>query len=306
MLKHEYIGIYTYILMASKISLAASKIRNFFSSGRHVYKQTDLRTILQENREIWKLPQGMSSTQFISWLLSETELNQVRLTSEQYDPITKYVWNNPSVYSVALALRPNSYLSHATAVYLHGLNEHIPRTIYVNKEQSPKPPPAAPPSQESITRTFSNRQRESNYIYSYKNSKIVILSGKSTGQLEVADLKGPEDEMLRVTRIPRTLVDIAVRPSYSGGVFQVIEAYRGAKDRVSINTVIAVLKQLNYSYPYHQAIGFYMTKAGFPATQVAKLKELGLKFDFYLDYSIPEKQREYDAEWRLFYPKGLQ
>ena len=78
-----------------------------------------------------------------------------------------------------------------------------------------------------------------------------------------------------------------------------------ARNEKSLDDTLKTLKQLGYAYPYHQAIGFYMSRAGWPADQVAKIKKIGLNFDFYLDYGTPVSQRAYDKEWRLFYPKGL-
>jgi predicted transcriptional regulator of viral defense system len=106
-----------------------------------------------------------------------------------------------------------------------------------------------------------------------------------------------------VTRLERTLIDIAVRPDYAGGIYQVREAYRAARDRVSINTLIATLRKLDYVYPYHQAIGFYMARTGYDVSRTNRLLKLGMSVDFYLTYGI--KDREYDAKWRLFFPKGF-
>jgi hypothetical protein len=108
---------------------------------------------------------------------------------------------------------------------------------------------------------------------------------------------------LDVTNLERTLIDIVVRPYYSGGVYQVLEAYRGAKGRASVETILTTLKELNYVYPYHQAIGFYMAKAGFPKNQYDQLKDLGMEFDFYLAHNL--REREYDADWKLYVPKGI-
>ena len=56
-------------------------------------------------------------------------------------------------------------------------------------------------------------------------------------------------------------------------------------------------------YPYHQTIGFYLQRAGYEESRWRRLKDLGLKFDFYLAHGL--RDPEYDAEWRLFFPKGL-
>ncbi len=106
-----------------------------------------------------------------------------------------------------------------------------------------------------------------------------------------------------MTRLERTLIDIAVRPDYAGGIYQVLEAYKAAKDRVSVNTLIATIKKLDYIYPYHQTIGFYMERAGYDVTRTDRLLKLGTSLDFYLTYGI--KDREYDSKWRLFFPKGF-
>jgi hypothetical protein len=110
-------------------------------------------------------------------------------------------------------------------------------------------------------------------------------------------------ETLDATKLERTLIDIAVRPAYAGGVYQVLNAYRTAKGRMSVSVVLATLKKLDYLYPYHQVIGFYMEKAGYEEQRYERLLKVGLKYDFYLAHDIRES--EYNAKWRLFAPKGF-
>lgn len=54
----------------------------------------------------------------------------------------------------------------------------------------------------------------------------------------------------------RTLVDIAVRPDYADGVYQVLAAYEGARERVSVNALMAVLKTPFTAIPITKSWGF--------------------------------------------------
>jgi hypothetical protein len=235
--------------------------------------------------------------------MEKTRLAELRLTSKDYSGFIRYAWGEVTPYQVALSVKPRTYLSHGTAVSLHGLTDQIPKTIYVNQEQSPKPRPRGGLTQAGIDRAFSNQQRKSAYILGYEQWRIVLLSGMNTGNLGVEKIADSVQEQLDVTNVERTLIDIAVRPIYAGGAFQVLEAYKAAKDRVSVNTLIATLKKLGYVYPYHQVIGFYMQRAGYEEKRFGRLEAIGLNFDFYLTYGM--KESEFDSRWRLHYPKGL-
>ena len=82
-----------------------------------------------------------------------------------------------------------------------------------------------------------------------------------------------------------------------------LAAYKGARPRVNVALLLMTLRQLDYIYPYHQAIGFYMERAGFPETQLAKVAEVEMKFDFHLAYRI--ESRAYSRRWRLYRPAEI-
>ena len=106
-----------------------------------------------------------------------------------------------------------------------------------------------------------------------------------------------------MTSLERTLIDITARPEYGGGVLEILNAYKEARGKVSVSRLLATLKKFEYAYPYHQAIGFLMEKAGYEESLLKRLEKLEQHHDFYLDYQI--KERAYSNRWRLYYPKYL-
>ena len=291
--------------MVKRLLNAAPSVTEFFeASDKNVYTMGNLRMLLNQHRERWEIPASTTTTQFIHFLLERTRFEFVTLQSRDYRSVDRYVWGTASPYALALSIRSGAYLSHASAVFLHALTDQIPSIIYVNHEQTAKNRQMQALTQESLNRAFANKQRRSNYIFRNNEWQFVVLSGKQTGGLGVVPMPSPLGETLQVTGLERTLIDAAVRPDYAGGVYQVLEAYKSAKTKMSVNVLMATLKKLDYVYPYHQAIRFYMQKAGYEPTRWERLMKLPIHFDFYLAHDIGEKA--YNQNWRLFIPKGLE
>jgi predicted transcriptional regulator of viral defense system len=279
-------------------------LSRFSEASQKVYSETEIARVLRENRNIWELAESTRVLDFISFLEKDGKLKKYQFRSKHYNlKITRYSWGTASLYELALSIKQRAYFCHATAVTLHGLAKLSRKTIYLNVEQSTKPPGTSSLTQGGIDRAFSGRQRQSNLIYTYNASSIVMIAGKNTSRLGVEEIAGPASETIPVTNLERTLIDIVVRPAYAGGTSQLLKAYRTAKGRISVDRLVAILKQLAYVYPYHQPIGFLMQKAGYPASGLAQLSALGLNHDFYLAHGL--QQPEYSKDWRLFYPKDL-
>ena len=286
---------------------------------KRILARADLQQLLFDLKNSQTIPNGTSLETLIDVLM---ERGQLRLWELQPAPsalnhgrgalptrrsLHRFVWGDASPLAVALSLRPRSFLSHASAMALHGLTPAIDLPVYANQEQNPKPKPAGRLEQAAIDRAFRNRARVSTYAFRYEDTEIVLLSGKSTGNFGVTEISDAAGRRYPATDIERTLIDATVRPVYAGGVASVLEAYRRAVTMqpigVLIDRLIATLDALAHVYPYHQAVGFYLERVGASPAEIAPIRARGLSYDFYLDYEMTAPA--FDASWRIHYPRDL-
>jgi predicted transcriptional regulator of viral defense system len=284
------------------LSVAKEKIFDVIDQN-NIYSPTELQQLLSDNRSVWNMPDSLTFSKFLEFLkINGKKLKEVKFKfpSRTY---RRYIWGQTSLYPLVQSLLINSYFSHYTAASIHGLTEQIPKFIYLNSEQKKGNSENSGLTQDRIDLAFKNRQRSTNNLAEYQDYTICLLNGMNTNNYGVENFFDGENTF-KVTDIERTLIDIAVRPSYAGGVFEVVKAYRKAKGKnVSINKLVSMLKHLKYTYPFHQAIGFYLEKSGYSENQINLLLDIPIEYNFYLTYQILDK--DYSEKWKLFYPKGL-
>ena len=226
------------------------------NSNRPVLMQPEFNAIIVKNKL------GEYTIKNIKKKLTELAVIQnITLRSEGYKDVKRISIPslNPTPYHYAVSLRNGTYLSHSSSINILGLTQQIPKVIYVNKEQSPKKQSLSPLTQEAIDRAFSNQQRSSKYIFKIGDYRIVLLSGKSSKNAGVE-----VDSILNLPRtcLERTPIDITVRPRYTGGMFKVLEAFKSAIADINYKKLISYLNTMDYKYPYHQSLGFYLERAG--------------------------------------------
>ena len=271
--------------------------------GKTVLTYTDLREFLARNRLKWRLPESATFGQFVAMLMEDSRLAEVRIDLP-HRPALRYLWNSPTTMEIVQSLSRKGYFSHYSAIFLHGLTTQIPRSIYFNIEQ-PASGGGGELAQVRIDRAFRGAGRVSKNITSLRDQELHVLNGQNTGELGVIDFSSFQGKAIRVTNIERTLIDATVRPHYSANVHEVASAFTAAAEQLSLNRILSYLRTLNFTYPYHQAIGYYLQRTGrFTPKQLEPFREIGLSFDFYLTYGM--KETEYVPEWRLFVPQGFE
>ena len=286
--------------MKTRIQIAKPDIVAYFDAHARVLKLKEIAAILSRERAFWRLAQHTTTRQFIKFLKEHGKLKQLDFPFP-YRAETRYIWGEVPLLEVLLTLKKNSYFSHFTAVRLHGLTEQVPKTIYLNYEQRPQPQNPYL-EQGRIAAAFSRRPRISQNSINFDDVRVCMVNGMYTNQLGVVNdqvsYDGETKISVRLTNIERTLIDITVRPIYAGGVFEVQKAFMLAKD-----TLVAMLQKLKYVYPYHQAIGFYLERAGYKPNLLELLRRFPMDYDFYLAHEMGET--EYIKDWRLYIPKGF-
>ncbi len=286
----------------TRFSIAKQDIIHYFDeSEKKIYSLSDLSDILYKNRRFWRLTNNLTSENFIDLLINGTNLKKQKLKFGSVE-FTRYSWGQIDIIDLAMSLKNTGYMSHYSALSYHGLTEQIPKTIYITFEQSKKEVISRVLTQTQLDNAFANPTKLSNNYAVYDEQMIYLLNGMYTDQIGVEE---DSEKKVRVTNIERTLIDIVVRPEYSGGIFEVLKAYENASQVVSINKLLSYLKKMNFIYPYHQCIGFYMMATGkYRDVQMELFQKMDKPMKFYLTHGIEEKA--FSKDWNLYYPANFQ
>jgi AbiEi antitoxin C-terminal domain len=302
------------------LALSTTRIETTFrGSRRKIFSSSEIGRFIDQNSDAWLVttPNGKGKppsnrkghlipinsdgqTTILNALLQHTKLKRVGMPFP-YRTETRFTWGDAPTYELIQSLDTNGYFSHYTAMHLHGLTDQIPKTIYFNVEQ-PASAGGGTLSQQGIDRAFRGKCRVSNNVITFRDFRICRLNGGNTHQLGVVDFKTDDGEKIRITDIERTLIDAVVRPIYAGGIGEVAAAFREAAGRISVKKLADYLRKLNFTYPYHQAIGFYLEHDGkYTAADIKRMQRIPIEYDFYLNYQL--KNPAHNEKWRLFTPQ---
>jgi predicted transcriptional regulator of viral defense system len=288
-------------LAKDKISLTLNKYEKF------VFKNQELEEIFDRNKSFWGLLDRMYFDDFIKIMVAEMPFKEHIFDFPQ-GTIKIYTWGYDNFYEILTSLKKGAYLSHYTALFQHSLTEQIPKYCYVSSNRKTLTPKTKLEdiSQDAIDKAFSKEQRISNNFCVWGEFKIFLLEAAFPDNVGLMKVDIENEKNIWITDLERTLIDAVVRPAYVGGVGEILKAFELVANNISINKTCSYLKKLNYIYPYHQAIGFYMEKTGvYTEKQLNKIEE---RFNtirkFYLVHG--EKELSFSERWQIFYPKYLE
>ena len=290
----------------NKLDLSLPAIEGHFDNDESVKSFTEKKfsKILNKNSHDWNIRPNRNTRRVLDYLLKREMLVKNSFINDSNEVKLIYSWKTQDEYTVISGLKSDAYFAYYSSLFLHQLTLQIPKTVYLNfehKSEKRSNDHETNLTQEAIDNAFNGSQRKSSLIFSFNDKKIVLTNGKFTNKLGVVKRQN-NNQWFEYTDLERTLIDIAVRPVYAGGVFEVIEAYKIAKGKLNVRRMAKYLEKLDYIYPYHQVLGFYLEKAGYTDRDVEPFKK-EMKFNFYLTYDI--RKREFSEKWKLYYPKGI-
>lgn len=267
-----------------------------------VLSRVEFEEVVSEINDIWGL-KSISRNDIKKFLVKQKIFREDHIDLNDNDSNKIYYLPESDIdfFDIAASRSRSSYFSHYSAIYIHNLTLQIPKQIYLTLERKKLIFNTNNTlEQKNIDTVFSKPPRITSDKRNYKNFDINFINGQYQNLIGITEFRN----QYAVSDIERTLIDISVRPFYSGGVTQVLEAFVNAKEIMDPEKFIYYYSKLNYTYPYHQVIGFYLEKAGYDEKICESfLKFENLNFDFYLTYNILHK--EYSKKWHLYYPKGL-
>ncbi len=263
----------------------------------------DINRLLKSNQIFSILPKITKVKDVINFFIDNKILIPFEHQISKNNSTKKYVFKTIFKYKTPISIRKSSYLSHYIALFLHGLTENVPKSVYTNQEQSKKEKSSNNSlEQNRIDAAFSKPMRKTNHMAKFSDFNAYLINGKHTDRLGVINIE-IENRILSITDIERTLLDCTIRPGYCGGVEEVLEGYKTAKDDLSVNRILAYLRKINYAYPFHQAIGFYLERAGYDENQLKLVEMFDINYKFYLTYNMDNP--DFSERWQLYHPKHL-
>jgi hypothetical protein len=204
---------------------------------------------------------------------------------------------------------PTGCYCHLTSVFFHALTQQIPQKVFIRRRD-------IAPRKTKRPETLSDSQIRSQFIKPQKvtgkrvplpGGECVLISGYKNDQTGVIPVPNefrafPADA--RITDLERCLIDAVVAPHYNGGIMSLPALFAEAADQLNLQTLIGHYGELEFLYPFHQTIGFFLHHSGQTEAAERWRETFQPTNRFFVDKNA-KTNWGYDTVWHVYYPRGL-
>ena len=204
---------------------------------------------------------------------------------------------------------PTGCFCHLTSVFFHALTQQIPQKVFIRRRDIAPRKTKRPGklSDFQIRSQFIKPQKITGKRVPLQGGECVLISGYKNDQTGVIPVPNefrafPEDS--RITDLERCLIDAVVAPHYNGGIMSLPALFAEAADQLALHRLISHYGELEFLYPFHQTIGFFLDHS--EQTEAAEIwRETFQPINrFFVDKNAKTNWL-YDSKWQVRYPKGL-
>ena len=204
---------------------------------------------------------------------------------------------------------PTGCFCHLTSVFFHGLTQQVPQKVFIRRRDIAPRKTDRPNhlSDLQIRSQFTKPPRNTGKRLPLPNGECVLISGfknDQTGVITVPALYRAFPEDSRITNLERCLIDAVVAPHYNGGLTALPHMFKEAAEHVDLHNLIDHYRELDFLYPYHQSVGFFLDHSGQKNAAAQWRKTFPPTNRFFVDKNA-KTNWVFDANWQVHYPKGL-
>lgn len=270
-----------------------------------------LQALREESDVIMKETRYKIQANFLRALLKEEIIQPYKFKAENGKNITLYSsvqMDGLSPYEIARGMFPKGYFCNLSAVYYQSLTNQVPKTVYVCTESNAKKKRTNDELNDSkLRQAFLKPSRHTKFRFEFREFDIVVtekMAGTGSGVVSSETAAGLLPSSARIAGVERALIDAVVCPQYNGGVSSIPDYFKHAHGKIDVRKLIGIYRELDFIYPYFQAIGFFMERTGMPELANAVRAEFTPQNKFYIDHSAKASWK-YDDRWMIYYPGGI-
>jgi len=164
------------------------------------------------------------------------------------------------------------YVSYWTALHYWGMTEQIPRTIYV----------------------VTTKIKKDIEFFGEKIQFVTVIPKKFYGYVK----KKIDDDYFTIATREKTIIDCLDRPTYCGGVSELLKGLYTARDQINFDYLINIAVKSDTS-SVQRRLGYLLEKSGLSREHEYKRLKKNFKGFRWLDPSANKKILYYDHNWGL-------